>query len=126
KPMWGTWWEWEARLTSELVLFFLYVGYIALSDAYAHIERGKKVCAVLALVGFANIPIIHFSVQWWRTLHQPDSLIRSGGIAIDASMLTPLLLMGLGFTCFYMCILVIRVKTALLEQKIRRLQFLGQ
>jgi heme exporter protein C len=122
KPMWGAWWVWDARLTSVLVLFFLYIGYIALSDAYRHIERGKKVCAILALVGFVNIPVIRFSVEWWNTLHQPASIIRSGGVAIDGSMLTPLLLMGAGFTCFYATLLCIRIKTALMEQKIRRLR----
>jgi len=121
--MWGAWWVWDARLTSELILFFLYVGYIALSDAYAFQERGKKICAILALVGFVNIPVIRFSVEWWNTLHQPASLIRSGGVAIDGSMLLPLLSMGLGFTLFYVLLVMVRVKTALIHQKIRRLQF---
>jgi len=125
QPMWGTWWVWDARLTSVLVLFFLYIGYIALSDAYANSERGKKICAILALVGFANIPVIRFSVEWWNTLHQPASIIRSGGIAIDPAMLMPLLAMGLGFSCFYATVLLVRMKAALIEQKIRRLQFLG-
>jgi heme exporter protein C len=123
KPMWGAWWVWDARLTSVLVLFFLYIGYIALSDNYAHQERGRKICAIMALVGFANIPVIRFSVEWWNTLHQPASLIREGGVAIDASMLVPLLAMGAAFTCIYGLLLMVRVKTALLEQKIRRLQF---
>jgi heme exporter protein C len=122
KPMWGAWWVWDARLTSVLILFFLYIGYIALADAYASQERGKKICAVLALVGFVNIPVIRFSVEWWNTLHQPASLIRAGGVAIDGSMLIPLLSMGAAFSCFYMLLLAIRVKTALLEQKIRRLR----
>ncbi|MFW0776745.1 MAG: heme ABC transporter permease [Rickettsiales bacterium] len=126
KPMWGAWWVWDARLTSVLILFFLYVGYIALCDAYAHIERGKKVCAVLALVGFANIPVIRFSVEWWNTLHQPASVIRSGGISIDPSMQVPLFSMALAFFCLYLVLLSLRVKTALIEQKIRRLQFGGR
>jgi heme exporter protein C len=126
KPMWGAWWVWDARLTSVLVLFFLYVGYIALSDSYAGNERGRKVCAILALVGFVNIPVIRFSVEWWNTLHQPASLIRAGGPAIDGSMLVPLLTMGAAFTCFYLLVLALRVKTALLEQKIRRLQFFAR
>lgn len=125
KPMWGTWWVWDARLTSVLILFFLYVGYIALSDHYAHLERGKKICAILALVGFVNIPIIHISVEQWNTLHQPASIIRSGGIAIDPSMQKPLFSMSLAFTLCYACLLVVRVKTALLQQKIRRMQFAG-
>jgi len=123
KPMWGAWWVWDARLTSVLILFFLYIGYIALSDSYGSQERGKKVCAILALVGFINIPVIRFSVEWWNTLHQPASLIRAGGPAIDGSMLVPLLAMGVAFTCLYMLLLMVRVKTALLHQKIRRLQF---
>lgn len=123
KPMWGAWWVWDARLTSVLVLFFMYIGYIALSDSYGAQEKGKKICAILALVGFVNIPIIRFSVEWWNTLHQPASLIRAGGVAIDPSMLLPLLAMGFGFTCFYMLLLAMRVKTALLQQKIRRIQF---
>lgn len=122
KPMWGAWWVWDARLTSVLVLFFLYIGYIALCDAYSD-ERGRKVCAILALVGFVNIPVIRFSVEWWNTLHQPASIIRSGGVAIDPSMLKPLLAMGAAFTCFYVVLLILRIKTALLEQKIRRLRF---
>lgn len=125
EPMWGTWWVWDARLTSVLVLLFFYIGYIALSDAYAGAERGRKVCAILALVGFANIPVIRFSVEWWNTLHQPASLVRSGGAAIDPAMLVPLLAMGLGFACFYATLLFIRTKAALIEQKIRRLQFFG-
>lgn len=123
KPMWGAWWVWDARLTSVLILFFLYIGYIALSDAYGTAERGRKICAAFALIGFANIPVIRFSVEWWNTLHQPASLIRSGGIAIDPAMLLPLLAMGLGFACFYATLLLVRIKAALLEQKIRRLQF---
>ncbi len=126
KPMWGAWWVWDARLTSVLILFFLYIGYIALADATAHREGGKKICAILALVGFANIPIIRFSVEWWNTLHQPASLIRAGGVAIDDAMLVPLLAMGLAFTCLTLLLLLLRVKAALIEQKIRRLRFSGQ
>jgi len=123
KPMWGAWWVWDSRLTSVLVLFFLYIGYIALSDSFGGSERGKKICAILALLGAINLPVIRFSVEWWNTLHQPASLIRSGGAAIDGSMLLPLFSMGLGFTFFYGVMLIVRVKTALLQQKIRRLQF---
>ncbi len=122
KPMWGTWWEWDARLTSVLILFFIYVAYIALSDSYGGSERGKKICAIFALVGFVNIPIIRFSVEWWNTLHQPASVIRGDGIAIEGSMLLPLLCMALGFKLLYAVLLLIRIKTALIEQKIRRLQ----
>lgn len=123
KPMWGAWWVWDSRLTSVLVLFFLYVGYIALSDSFSGSERGRKACAILALVGFVNIPVIRFSVEWWNTLHQPASIIREGGIAIDGAMLLPLLSMALAFTLFYAVVVLVRVKTALVLQKIRRLQF---
>lgn len=123
KPMWGAWWVWDARLTSVLVLFFMYIGYIALSDSYATQERGKKICAIMALVGFVNIPIIRFSVEWWNTLHQPASIIRSGGVAIDSAMLIPLFSMGIAFTLIYFTLLLVRMKTMLIHQKIRRLQF---
>ncbi len=120
KPMWGTWWEWDARLTSVLILFFMYIGYIALSDSYAGQERGKKICAIMALVGVVNIPVIRFSVEWWNTLHQPASVIRSGGIAIASEMLIPLFSMGFAFTMIYLILLLLRIKTMLLQQKIRR------
>lgn len=123
KPMWGAWWVWDARLTSVLILFFMYIGYIALSDSYGSEERGKKICAILALVGFVNIPVIRFSVEWWNTLHQPASIIRSGGMAIDGAMLVPLFAMGVAFTGLYIALLLVRVKTALLEQRIRRMRF---
>lgn len=122
KPMWGAWWVWDARLTSVLLLFFLYVSYIALSDAFAYQERGKKICAMMALIGVANIPVIRFSVEWWNTLHQPASIIRSGGIAIDPQMLVPLFVMGFAFKFLYIIILLTRVKTELVIQKIRRIQ----
>jgi len=126
KPMWGTWWVWDARLTSELILFFMYVGYIALADSYSFQERGKKICAVMALVGFINIPVIHFSVEWWNTLHQPASIIRSGGIAIDSAMQIPLFSMLAAFILIYITLLFLRIKTMLLQQKARRLQFSGK
>jgi len=123
KPMWGTWWVWDARLTSVLVLFFLYVGYIALADSMAHDERGKKVCAILALVGFVNIPIIRYSVEWWNTLHQPASIIREGGIAIDPSMQPALFLMAASFALLAGLLIIIRMRTALTRQKLRRSRF---
>lgn len=126
KPMWGAWWVWDARLTSVLILFFLYIGYIALSDSFAHEERGKKICAILSLIGAANLPVIRYSVEWWNTLHQPASIIREGGISIDGSMLVPLLLMAAAFKGLFGTLLLVRMKTALLEQKIRRLRFSGE
>jgi heme exporter protein C len=120
KPVWGAWWVWDARLTSMLILFFLYIGYLALHDSYENKERAGKVSAIFALIGLVNIPIIKFSVEWWNTLHQPASIIRSGGVAIDGSMLRPLLLMFAGYIFFFLVILSIRIKTSLLESKIRR------
>src|SRR3546814_6592610 len=86
--MWGTWWVWDARLTSVLVLLFLYLGHIALTNAFDDPERGGKAGAVLALVGVVNLPIIKFSVDWWNTLHQPANVLRIGGSTIDPAMLT--------------------------------------
>src|ERR1700730_16602672 len=120
--MWGTWWVWDARLTSVLVLFFLYLGYIALVNAFDEPTRGARAGAILALVGVVNLPIIKFSVDWWNTLHQPASVFRLGGPTIDATMLWPLLIMALGFTLFFVTVLLIRMRTALLAAKVRALR----
>src|SRR5690348_8743701 len=122
QPMWGTWWVWDARLTSVLVLFFLYLGYIALVNAFDDESRGARAGSILALVGVVNLPIIKFSVDWWNTLHQPASVFRLGGPTIDASMLWPLLIMALGFTLLFVTLLLIRMRTALLAAKIRALR----
>jgi heme exporter protein C len=122
EPMWGTWWVWDARLTSVLVLFFLYLGYIALVNAFDEPVRGARAGAILALVGVVNLPIIKFSVDWWNTLHQPASVFRMGGPTIDASMLWPLLIMALGFTLLFVTLLMIRMRTALIAAKIRALR----
>ena len=124
KPMWGTWWVWDARLTSVLVLFFLYLGYMALVNAFDDPEKGSKAAAVLALIGFVNVPIIKFSVDWWNTLHQPASLSRLDAPAIDISMLTPLLLMALGFKLLLISILIIKMRTILIEKRIEAKQLL--
>ena len=87
KPMWGTWWVWDARLTSMLVLFFFYLGYILLSNAFERKIDGSKTASVLAIVGLINLPIVKFSVDWWHTLHQPSSIIKIGGPSIDDKML---------------------------------------
>ncbi|MCB2107438.1 MAG: heme ABC transporter permease [Rhodobacteraceae bacterium] len=118
KPMWGTPWVWDARLTSMLILLFLYLGYIALGDAFDDQERGDKAQAVLALVGSVNVPIIHFSVEWWNTLHQP-SIVTMQGLTINAQMALPLLLMVGAFQCFYISVVVIRLRAELLSAKIR-------
>ena len=122
KPTWGVWWVWDARLTSVLVLFFLYMGYLALENAIGQEERGARTLAVLALIGAVNLPIIKFSVEWWSTLHQPASLLRIGGPSIDPSMLTPLLIMIAGFTCLYFGLILLRSRTLLTLRKIWRLQ----
>ena len=122
KPMWGTWWVWDARLTSMLVLLFLYLGYMALADAFDDPARGAKAAAILALVGFVNVPIIKFSVDWWNTLHQPASVVKLGGPAIHLSMLAPLLIMVAGFTSFYVAVLIMRMRTEIVAAKLRTLQ----
>ncbi len=122
KPMWGTWWVWDARLTSVLILLFLYLGYMALADAFDDAARGARAAAILALVGFVNVPIIKFSVDWWNTLHQPASLLRPEGPAIHASMLVPLLVMAGGFTAFFVAVLIVRMRTEIMARKVRALQ----
>jgi heme exporter protein C len=117
KPMWGTWWVWDARLTSELVLLFLYLGLIALRGAIDEPQRAGRATALLALVGVVNIPIIHFSVEWWNTLHQPASLTRMDGPAIHPAMLTPLLLMIAGFTVYFAAVLLQRMRCEILERE---------
>jgi len=123
KPMWGAWWVWDARLTSVLILFFLYLGHMALLRAFDDPTRGARSAAILALAGFVNVPIIKFSVDWWNTLHQPASIIRMGGPSIDPSMLLPLLLMAIGFTTFFVVVLLLRMKTDLLAARLRAAQF---
>jgi heme exporter protein C len=124
QPMWGTWWVWDARLTSVLILFFLYLGYMALVNAFDEPERGARAGAILALVGVVNVPIIKFSVDWWNTLHQPASLTRLDAPAIDPAMLTPLLLMALGFQLYFFVVLIIRMRTLLAARRIRALHMM--
>jgi heme exporter protein C len=119
KPMWGTWWVWDARLTSMLILFFLYLGHMALLNAFDDANRGNRAAAILAIVGFINVPIIKFSVDWWNTLHQPESVFRLGGPTIDPSILWPLLIMGLGFTFFFVTLLLLRVRSEFLAARLR-------
>jgi heme exporter protein C len=123
KPMWGAWWVWDARLTSVLVLFFLYLGYIALANAFDDPTRGSRAAAILALVGVVNLPIIKFSVEWWNTLHQPASIVRAGGPSVHPSMLAPLLLMALGFAAYFAWVLMIRMRTEIAAAKIRAARF---
>src|SRR3954454_4464074 len=125
RPMWGAWWVWDARLTSVLVLFFLYLGYIALVNAFDDRSRGARAGALLALVGIVNLPIIKFSVDWWNTLHQPASVVRLGGPSIALSMLLPLLVMASAFTLLFLWLLLLRMRTALNERKIEALRLYG-
>ena len=117
KPMWGTWWAWDARITSELILLFLYVGFMALQASIDDPRRAARAAAILALVGVVNIPIIHFSVEWWNTLHQPASVGRMGKPTIDPSMLIPLLLMAVAFTVFFFMVLLLRMRNEILERE---------
>jgi heme exporter protein C len=119
EPMWGTWWVWDARLTSVLVLFFLYIGYIALVNGFDDPTRGARAGAVLALVGVVNLPIIKFSVDWWNTLHQPASVFRMGGPTIDKSMLVPLLVMAVAFMLYFAALLMLRMRTAIVASRVR-------
>ena len=125
EPMWGTWWVWDARLTSVLVLFFLYLGYIALVNAFDEPTRGTRAGAILAIVGIVNLPIIKFSVDWWNTLHQPASVFRLGGPTIAASMLWPLFAMALGFTLLFAALLLLRMRTALVAARARALRLVA-
>ena len=117
KPMWGTWWVWDARLTSMLVLFFFYLGYILLSNAFERKIDGSKTASVLAIVGLINLPIVKFSVDWWHTLHQPASIIKIGGPSIDDKMLLPLILMIFALSFFSLYMIILNVKTKLIEKK---------
>ena len=118
RPTWGTWWEWDGRLTSMLVLFFLYLAYIALSQAAGREERGQRIAAIFGLVGAINLPVIHYSVQWWNTLHQGQSISLLGGSKIAGALLWPLLLSALGFTLLFAAIVLMRMRTLLAEAKV--------
>ncbi len=120
RPMWGTWWEWgDPRLTSELILLFLYFGYMALRSAIDDPARADRASAVLAMVGAVNVPIIHFSVEWWSSLHQGPTIIREGGPAIVAEMLYPLLGMIVGFSLLFGALLLSRVRAEVLYRERR-------
>ena len=121
RPMWGTWWEWDGRLTSMLILFFLYLGHMALMHAFEDQQRGYRAAAVLALVGVINVPIIKFSVDWWATLHQPASVFRLDGPTIHSSMLWPLLITALGFKLYFVTLVLLRMKSELIAARLRAL-----
>ncbi len=122
KPMWGTWWVWDARLTSVLVLFFLWLGHAALVRAFDDAERGARMGAILALVGAVNLPIVKFSVDWWNTLHQPASVTRINAPGLHVDILYPLLVCALGFTLAFAALVLARTRAAVMERRIRALQ----
>ncbi len=122
KPMWGTYWVWDARLTSVLVLLFLYLGLIALWQSIEEPSRAGRAAAILALVGFVNVPIIKFSVDWWNTLHQPASVARLDGPAIHSSILTPLLVMAAAFTCLFFVLHLKAMTTEILRRRVEALR----
>jgi heme exporter protein C len=123
KPMWGTWWVWDARLTSMLVLFIMYLGVMALWRAIEEPSQAAKAVAVVTLVGAINLPVIKFSVDWWNTLHQPASVLRLDGPSIHSSMLWPLLVMGLAAGLCFAALMVMRMRTDLMERRLRRQAF---
>jgi len=117
RPMWGTYWEWDPRLTSELVLLFLYLGYMGLRASFDDVQRADRVSAVLAVVGVVNVPIIHYSVLWWNSLHQAPSVMKLGTPTIATAMLVPLLMMLAGFTLFFGAILMLRLRAEVLRRE---------
>jgi heme exporter protein C len=121
RPMWGAWWVWDARLTSVLVLFFLYLGHVALVRAFDDPVRGHRSGAILALIGAVNLPIIKFSVDWWNTLHQPATISFTGAPTMYVGMLWPLLFAAIGYTLVFAAIVVARTRAAVMERRIRAL-----
>lgn len=117
KPMWGTWWVWDARLTSELVLFFLYIGYMALQASIEDPRRAAHASAIMAIVGVIDVPIIHYSVYWWHTLHQPASITFGSAPKIYITMLIPLIVMSFAFMFFYLTMLLVRVRSEILVRE---------
>ena len=123
KPTWGTWWVWDARITSMLVLFFLYIGHMTIFNFSENTTKSGQAAALLAILGFVNIPIIKFSVDWWNTLHQPASVIKLSGPTIHSSMLIPLLVTALGFFFYFLVVLIIRMRSEITNEKINNLSF---
>ena len=122
KPTWGVWWVWDARLTSMLLLFFLYLAYIFLWQAISNKDLASKISAVLAMIGFINVPIIKFSVDWWNTLHQPASISKFSSPSIDESMLIPLFIMAFASLCFLITMFSVRLRIEFIENRISRLR----
>src|SRR5881392_337133 len=124
RPMWGTYWVWDARLTSVLVLFLMYLGLVALWRAIEDPSRAARAAAVLTLVGAINLPIIKFSVDWWNTLHQPASVLRLGGPSLDKAFLIPLLVMAVGFSLLFVTLHLAAMRNEILRRRVRSLQMM--
>src|SRR5262247_3017590 len=124
RPMWGTYWEWDARLTSVLILFLMYLGVIALWRTVDDPARAGRAAAILTLVGAINLPIIKFSVDWWNTLHQPASVFRAGGPTMSASFLVPLLVMAIAFTLLFVTLHLAAMRNEILRRRVRSLQMM--
>ena len=122
KPMWGAWWVWDARITSMFVLLLLYLGYIAVWQAIEEWSKAARIAGIVAIVGFINVPIIKFSVDWWNTLHQPASVLRLDGPAIHASMLVPLIVMALGYTFLFTALHLLAIRTEILARRARQIE----
>jgi heme exporter protein C len=116
-PVWGTYWVWDARLTSMLILFLFYMCYVVIINTGSNVLRAEKPAAVIALIGFINVPIVKFSVRLWNTLHQPDSILNSNGPQIDSSMLLPLMLMFISYTLYFIINMIIRFNTIIMALK---------
>ena len=124
RPMWGTYWEWDARLTSVLILFLMYLGLMALWRAVEDPSRAARAAAVLTLVGAINLPIIKFSVDWWNTLHQPASVLRLGGSTIYPTILVPLLIMAVAFTLLFFTLHLAAMRNEILRRRVRTLRLM--
>jgi heme exporter protein C len=122
KPMWGAWWVWDARLTSMFVLFLLYLGYLAVWQAMSDPARAARIAGIVALVGFINVPIVKFSVDWWNSLHQPASVFRIGGPAIDPSLLRPLAVMAIAYAMLFLSVWLATMKIEILKRRIHQMQ----
>jgi heme exporter protein C len=125
RPTWGTFWEWDGRLTSVLVLFIIYLGILALWRAFEEPLAAARAVAIMTLVGFINIPIVKFSVDWWSTLHQPAAVLRLGGPTIHPSLLTPLLICALGFGLLFAALLLAAMRNEILRRRVRTLRILA-
>jgi heme exporter protein C len=122
KPMWGAWWVWDARITSMFVLLLLYLGYMAIWQAIEERSQAARIAGIVAIVGFINVPIIKFSVDWWNTLHQPASVLRLDGPAIHPSMLVPLLVMALAYMALFMALHLLAIRTEVMAQRARQIE----